>query len=135
VIVDTSALLAFLDRNEPMHRATATAIAADDGPFVISPMALEESDYLIATRHGVDAELAMLDEITSGAWEIAAWTAADTAEARAVIAHYRDQQIGLTDAANVVLAARYGTHVMATLDRRRFTVLRALDARPFDIVP
>lgn len=135
MIVDTSALLAFLDRNEPMHRATAAAIAAGEGPFVVSPMVLAELDYLIATRHGVDAELAMLDEITSGAWALASWTAADTAEARAVIAHYRDQQICLTDAANVVLAARYGTHVMATLDRRHFTVLRALDARPFDIVP
>ena len=60
VIVDTSALLAFFDRNEPDHAAVAGVVAATTDALVVAPYVLAELDYLVATRHGVDAELAVL---------------------------------------------------------------------------
>lgn len=135
MIVDTSALLAFLDLHEPAHAAVVRALESDPGPFVVSPFVLAEADYLVATRHGVPAELAMLDELASGAWDIASWSSDDLRLARSVVHRYRDQEVGLADAANVVLAARYGTATMATLDRRHVEVLRQLDGGSFDIVP
>lgn len=39
---------------------------------------------------------------------------------------YADQNIGLADASNVVLAERYRTRTIVTLDHRHFDVLRPL---------
>jgi predicted nucleic acid-binding protein len=59
----------------------------------------------------------------------------DVQDARAVIENFADQQIGLADASMVVLAGRYRSRAIATLDRRHFSVLRTLDGHAFEILP
>lgn len=135
MIVDTSALLAFFDANEPSHHAVTDVLASNREPLVLSPYVIAEVDYLVSTRHGLSAELAVIDELAGGAWELAAIDVMDVQAARAVIKKYADQEIGLADASMVILAARYRTRTIATLDRRHFSVLRTLDDHAFDIVP
>lgn len=43
----------------------------DPGPFVVSPYVTAELDYLVATRRGTAAELAVLGELAGGAYELA----------------------------------------------------------------
>ncbi len=135
VIVDTSALLAYFDASEPDHAAVAGTVTATTGLLVVSPYVVAELDYLVASRHGVNAELAVLDELTGGAWELAGFGMEDLQRARAVIAKYRDQEIGVADASNVVLAERYRTRTIATLDRRHFDVLRSATGDRFAVLP
>jgi predicted nucleic acid-binding protein len=135
VIVDTSALLAFFDRAEPAHEAVSAVLATASGPLVVSPFVIAELDYLVATRIGVAEELAVLTELAGGAWDVPEITAADLAGAARVIERYRDQAIGVADATNVVLADRYGTHTIVTLDRRHFDVLRPLRGERFTVLP
>ncbi len=135
MIVDTSALLAFFDSAEPRHRDVARAIEASTEPLVVSPYVVAELAYLLATRHGVQAELAVLDELGGGAWELACLDAAELRAARTIVDRYADQQIGLADASNVVLAQRFGRTAIATLDRRHFSVLRASDGSALTLVP
>jgi predicted nucleic acid-binding protein len=52
VIVDTSGMLAFLDRKEPDHDAVSAVIDDAPGPFVVSELVLAELDYLVATSQG-----------------------------------------------------------------------------------
>ena len=59
----------------------------------------------------------------------------DVAAAVEIIERYRDLDIGLTDASLVVLAGRYGTERILTLDERHFRVLRAPSGRPFTLLP
>lgn len=135
LIVDTSALLAYFDASEPDHDAVENDLDATTDLLIVSPYVVAELDYLLATRHGVDAELAVLDELTSGAWELASFGARDLAQARSIIAKYGDQAIGVADASNVVLAERYRTHTIETLDRRHFDVLRPLAGGRFSVLP
>ena len=135
MIVDTSALLAFFDSAEPCHRDVARAIEAAGEPLVVSPYVIAELDHLVATRHGVQAELAVLDELGGGAWELACLDVAELRTARTIVDCYADQRIGLADASNVVLAQRFGQTPIATLDRRHFSVLRALDGSALTLVP
>ncbi len=134
VIVDTSALLAFFDASEPDHEAVSEVLVAAD-VLVASPYVVAELDYLVATRHGVDAELVVLDELAGGAWDLAAFDEDGLRRARGVIASYRDQQIGVADASIVVLAERYRTRTIASLDHRHFGVLRSLDGGYFEVLP
>lgn len=135
MIVDTSALLAFFDRDEPDHVAVTHVLAEATEPLVISPYVVAELDYLVASRLGTAAELAVLDELAGGAWELAAFGTDDVAQARAIIERYADQSIGIADASNVVLAARHRTRTMVTLDHRHFDVLRPLDGGRFELLP
>jgi predicted nucleic acid-binding protein len=135
VIVDTSALLAFFDADEPDHAAVAAVLDAAAEPLVVSPYVLAELDYLVASRLGISAELAVLRELAGGAWDLAAFGPEDLAQARAVVERYADQSIGLADASIVILAGRYQTRTVVTLDRRHLGVVRPVDGGTFKILP
>lgn len=135
MIVDTSALLAYFDSAEPDHQAVADVIDRSEDALVVSLYVVAELDYLVATRVGVDAQIAVLHELCSGAWELAMLGAAQLEQAAGIVSKYRDQRIGLVDASNVVLAEQYRTRTIATLDRRHFTVLRPGGRGRFTILP
>lgn len=135
IIADTSGLLAFFDRGEPEHQAVSGAVARSAGPLVVSPYVVAELDYLLGTRIGVAQELAVLRELSGGAYVLPDFGAADMVKATDVIERYRDQGIGVADASIVVLAERYATKHLLTLDRRHFGVLRPLSGGRFTLLP
>lgn len=135
VVADTSALIAFYSESGTEHDDVSAWLEAHGEPMVVSPCVVAELDYLVASRKGVDAELAVLAELAGGAYEMATMSADDIALAAEVIARYRDLGIGITDASLVVLAARYGTDTILTLDHRHFGALRSLTGDPLRIVP
>ena len=135
MIVDTSALLAYFDADEPDHQAVADVITGADEPLVVSPYVIAELDYLVGTRLGASAELAVLAELVGGAWDLATLDAAALSQCRTVIERYADQQIGLADASNVVLAASHRTRTIATLGHRHFDVIRPLNGGRFNVLP
>ncbi len=134
VIADTSALLAFFDASEPDHEAVSEVLAAADA-LIVSPYVVAELDYVVATRHGVDNELAVLDELAGGAWHLAAFDEQELERARGVIASYKDLEIGVADASIVVLAERYRTRTIVSLDRRHFDMLRPIGGGYFEVLP
>ena len=135
MIVDTSALLAYFDAAEPDHQPVSRIIDSSEELLVVSPYVIAELDYLVATRIGVDAELAVLQQLSAGAWELTGFGVDELAQAVGVIAKYRDQRIGIADASNVVLANRHHTRTIVTLDRRHFSVLRPIGGGRFAVVP
>lgn len=135
MIVDTSALLAYFNAREPDHEAVSGVIEINDELLVVSPYVLAELDYLIAKRVGVDAELEVLRELSSGAWELAVVGVAELELTTSIIEKYSDQDIGVADASMVVLADRYQTRTIVTLDRRHFDVLRPIGGGRFSIRP
>jgi predicted nucleic acid-binding protein len=135
VIVDTSALLAFFDTDEPDHESVSAVLDGATESLVVSPYVIAELDYLVASRLGVSAELAVLRELTGGAWDLPAIDVGDLVKVRTIIDRYADQHVGVADASNVVLAERYRTRTVVTLDRRHFDVLRPLGGGRFRILP
>lgn len=117
------------------HAACARVLAERDGPFLLSPFVLAELDYLIGKLVGVPATLRLLDEVARGAYRLAPFDAADVALAREVIARHAALAIGLADASLVVLAERFETNVLLTLDERHFRSLRGPGRRPFLLLP
>jgi uncharacterized protein len=116
VIVDTSTLLLFFDTDKPDHAAVTAVLDAATEPLAVSPYVVAELDYLVSSRPGVSAEPAVLSELAGGAWDLAAFGAEDLAQERAVIERCADQSIGLADASIVILAARYQTRTVVTID-------------------
>ena len=135
MIIDTSALLAFFDRDEPDHEAVSRVLSDAGEPLVVSPYVVAELDYLVASRLGLTAELAALQELASGAWDLATMDGVDLERSCKVIGRYADQHVGVADASNIVLADRFGTRTIVTLDHRHFDVLGPLDGGRFTILP
>jgi uncharacterized protein len=135
ILLDTSGLLAAIVEDEPMHGEARRVLEEEPGPRILSPFVLAELDYLLASRGGVESELLFLDEVAESAYDLPPFDVAGVSEAREVIAAYADQEIGLADASIVVLAGRYETERVLTLDERHFRALRSPRGRPFSVLP
>jgi predicted nucleic acid-binding protein len=138
LVVDTSAILASLDETYSEHEAIAAILAEESGLLVVSAMVVAEADYMLSTRLGVAAARRFAADVAAEAYELPEWTAADHAVALDVISSNSDDSnyIGITDAANVVLADRYRTTRLLTLDQRHFRRLRPLwGADYFTVLP
>ena len=135
LILDTSGLLAALDDDQRAHPAAKRVVADYDGLLLLSPFVLAELDYLLSTRVGWNAGISLLGEVGRGTYRLESFSGDDVAEALGVIERYADLGLGLTDASNVVLANRYDTLDMLTLDERHFRALRGPRDRPFRLLP
>lgn len=135
ILLDTSGLLAALDSSQRQHAQAAAALRAARGPLVLSPFVLAELDYLLATRVGPHAAVALLAEVARGAYRLESFDAGDVAIAHEVIEAHGDLDVGLADASIVVLSRRYDTLDVLTLDERHFRTLRGSAGRPFRILP
>jgi hypothetical protein len=135
IVLDTSGLLAAIDASQRQHAACVALLAHTRPPLILSPFVLAELDYLLATEVGRDAEAALLREVSRGVFQIESFSAADVGTALEIIEKYRDQDVGLADASIVVLAHKYGTRDVLTLDERHFRTLRTIDRRKFRVLP
>lgn len=100
----------------------------------MSAFTAAEADHLVLTRLGVDAELALLDDLAV-TYAVESLDARQLRAARAVCARYRDLGLGLADASIVVLAQRWSTVCLATFDRRHFRAVRPLQGGAFRLLP
>lgn len=132
-MLDTGGLLAALFIDQRRHGECATALRSARGPLVLSPFVLAELDYLVGRLAGVDAQLALLDEVARGVYDLAAFSAHEVGLARDLAAKYRDLRIGLADASVVILARRLSDPDVLTLDERHFRVLAA--EHPLRLLP
>lgn len=135
IIADTSGLLAYFNQRDPDYDRVSRFVESVDEAFVVSPYVVAELDYLVASRDAVAKEVSTLRQLASGAYDLAQIFADDLVACADIIERYADQQIGVTDASLVVLARRYDTRTILTLDHRHFDVLRPLNGGRFQIVP
>ena len=135
ILLDTSGLLAALDSSQRQHVPAAAALRAARGPLLLSPFVLAELDYLLATRVGSHAAIALLAEVGRGAYRLETFDAGDVATAHEIIEAFAGLDVGLADASIVVLSRRYETLDVLTLDERHFRTLRGATGRPFRVLP
>ncbi len=135
IICDTSGLIAAYSATDARHRQVTRVLGSDPDALILSPYVLAELDYLVATRAGVRAELKVLGDVAAGVYRLAEFDRFDVARAAAVAERYQDMRIGLADASVVVLAARYRTTRLLTLDERHFRAIKPLNADTFSILP
>lgn len=135
IVVDTGVLYAYFVADDPQQDEVAAIFEAGEEVCIVSPFVIAELDYFLLSRFGLSAEIAMLDELLDGAYELPVISPKDVALCRNVVAQYADKRIGVTDASLVVLADRFHTNRIATFDRRHFSTMRGIDGRPLELLP
>lgn len=125
IIVDTSAILAFMNSADTHHAAVRGWLAAEDDDLATTPLVVAEADHLVAARGGRAALSALRADLAAGAYLVEWWPGAMVATVR-VAERCADSGLGLADASLVVLAERLQTIRIATLDERHFRAMRPL---------
>jgi hypothetical protein len=128
MVVDASAVVAAIFPEQNRHDECVRMLSEADRR-ILSPFVFAEIDYFILEYGDVETELRFLEEVATGAYELAPFSEEDVATAITVVEQYRSLGIGLADASIVVLAERYRTHDILTLDEGHFRALRPLTGR------
>jgi len=121
ITIDTSGMLALLDRREAGHEAANAALLADNGPYILPTGILCELGHLARSRGHVAALDAVLADIQDGAF-VQDCGDEDLSRVRELLERYADLRLGFTDAAVMACAERNGGKVL-TFDRRDFDVV------------
>jgi uncharacterized protein len=129
LIIDTSGYLVAATSKHVLHADVLEILARIEQPPIISALVMAEIGYLVLDKAGVAQELQVIDDLTSGAYELPGLDVDDVRAARNVVAKYRDLKIGLADAVNVVLADRFDTNEILTTDQRHFRAMTPLSRR------
>ena len=135
LLLDAGPLYAQADRADPHHVEVAEILRAESGPLIVSAFAVAEADYLILTRLGVRVELAFLEDLAAGTFQVECLTRRELRTAAALARRYRDLELGLADASLYVLAQRLNTRRLVTFDDRAFRTVSPLQGGAFELLP
>jgi uncharacterized protein len=131
VILDTSAVLAYMTATDSFHQAAVSAFDAIDDELVTSPLVLAEMDHLVAALGGRSAAEVLWSNFESGAYAVRWW--ADALEETITIAR-EHPKLGLADASLVALADRLRTNRILTFDPR-FRMLTTPHGQSLELLP
>ena len=135
LLLDAGGLYAQADRADPHHAAVAELINGEREPLITSAITVAEADYLILTRLGVEVELAFLEDLAEGTFQVECLNRGELRTALQVARRYRDLEIGLADASLVVLALRFRTRRLLSFDERAFRNVAPLQGGSFVLLP
>jgi uncharacterized protein len=133
IVSDTSFVLALIAARAPHHAEVAGWYAREAEPLVTTPLAIAELDYMLRRYTSAETVAGMYGQLESGGLGVTWWPEALDVTLRVARAR---EDIGLTDASLVALAAHLGTIRIATLDERHFRTIAPLTGEPaFTLLP
>ncbi len=135
VVADTGAVYALLDRDDAWHRRVSDWWGSAGARIILPQMILPEIAWLVGTRLGAEAEVAFVQAVADGEFELDEMRSEDLAPTATLVRRYRDLPLGFVDAAVLVGAARLGAGAILTTDRRHFGVVRLPGLEPPTLVP
>jgi len=135
LILDTGPLYASLDRRDADHLNCRRLIEQADEPLVIPAPVLVEVDYWVHKWLGAGPFIALLDDITAGAYQIENLLPQDYSRVREICDRYADAEIGFVDAAVLAIVERLREPKLVTLDRRHFGLLRPRHTDALQLLP
>jgi predicted nucleic acid-binding protein len=134
IVLDTTGLVALLDRGERSHIRVRQLIDSEPGPLLVLDLVLAETDHLILHRLGAKAERAFLAQLMEGGLVREPLTHDDLQRVAAIATRFSDHAFGLTDCAVMAVAERLGAKVL-TLDRRHFSLFRTRRGKALTLLP
>jgi predicted nucleic acid-binding protein len=133
VLIDTSAILALLDRNDRWHNFCVEVFQQLRLPLLTSEAVLTELFHLVGDgRKEMEAAWKF---VRSGAIVIGTIENAELSHVHALMSRYWDRPMAFADATLVYLAKRESLSVVLTVDHADFTTYRIEGKRGFRVLP
>jgi hypothetical protein len=134
IVADSGAIYALYDKSDTFHTRVRSVVERERDLILLPAPILGEIDYLLRVRLGNAAHLRFLEDIEQGAFSVENVTSADLRRCAALVAKYRDMDLGLADASVAAVAERVGTDRILTVDERDFRTIRPAAHRPFRLI-
>lgn len=106
-------------------------MAEHPGPYVTTWPVMTETCHLLASRFGVESEIAFVRSGALGAFQIFALGPAHLPRIEALMAKYRALPMDLADASLVIVAEESGSGDILSTDARDFGTYRWKNRKPF----
>lgn len=131
VLLDSSCIVALLDRAERHHKQCANVVSRLDAPLITCEAVISESCYLLRDIRG--ASDAVLENVESGVFLVPYRLTGNAANIARLMKKYADLPMDFADACLVDMAGDFQTGRVLTLDRD-FEIYRWGKNRPFEIL-
>ncbi len=115
VLLDTSVIIAWLDRREKFHQVCVDALQDCTSPLITCEAVIAESCYLLRKLKG--AAEAVLANVAEGIFGLPSPLSQSAPEVRRILQKYRDREIDLADGCLIQMAGEFKTAEVLTLDR------------------
>ena len=102
---------------------------------MVPSLVVTEVAYLLGSRVGAETEVRFLGDLAAANLIAEPVEPADWLRIAELVATYSNLPLGTVDASIVAAAERLGAHMIATLDRRHFSVVKPAHRSAFDLVP
>jgi uncharacterized protein len=133
ILLDTGVIVAWLDTSESKHQDCVDVLQGTSSPLVTCEGVIAESCYLL--RNVTGAKEAVLENVSSGVFQIPLRLSEAASDVRRILLKYRDHNVDLADACLVHLANEFETGEILTLDSD-FQIYRWGKNKPFrSLVP
>ncbi|GAB4286223.1 MAG: type II toxin-antitoxin system toxin ribonuclease C26 [Oscillatoriaceae cyanobacterium] len=134
-ILDTSFLLATVNRKDKNHRIVLEIIGNLNEQLVLPMTVLPEVGYLIASRLGHHKMIQFFAELAKSNVVLEGISQNDLERVTEILSQYADSKLDFVDGTIVAIAERMNVTKILTLDRRDFGMIRPRHCDYFDILP
>lgn len=121
ITLDTSAVVALLDRKDPYHQPAKSVLEQERGAYLVPVGILGEIGYFAGSKLGLAVLDTFLKDLEDGSLS-GDCGEEDLPRVRELVGRYRDLPLSLADAVVIACAERNGGRVL-TFDRRDFGVV------------
>ncbi|MDQ3719192.1 MAG: PIN domain-containing protein [Actinomycetota bacterium] len=118
ITLDTSGVLAALNRADPDHAHARQALESEHGPLIVPAGILAEAGYMIEADLGAAVLRRFVADLADGFYDLDCG-AGDFERVGALLDRYADLRLGIADACVVACAERNAGRVL-TFDHRDF---------------
>jgi predicted nucleic acid-binding protein len=132
-LIDTGAILAFLDRDDSWHQRCVDSLSSLRLPLATSAAVLTELFHLV--RNQPRQRVMAWDFVRSAVVTVLAIDDEDLPALEELMRRYADRPMDFADATLVHLARREQLNLVFTIDHDDFEAYRIDGRRPFRIVP
>lgn len=133
LILDTGPLVALVDRSDPDHDRCRQLVNAATEVRIVPVCARVEIEYQLRPWRGGFSGL--MRDVEAGRLEVHVPDSTELARASALVEEYADLPLGLVDATVLGCVERLRESKVATLDRRRFSVVRPVHVGHLQLLP
>lgn len=132
IIADTGFWLALANRTDRHHGSAREALARLDRGLITTWPVITETCHLLLHRLGGYAQLAFMDNLASGAFEVFPLESEFAPRLRQLMHQYANLPMDLADASLVLLAEILGCGDIVSTDQRDFHTYRWKQREPFN---
>ena len=135
LVVDAGPLVAAAATRDRNHERCVTLLSNATEPIVVPSLVVTEVAYFLADRLGQTAERAFARSVRGGELHVEPVEPEDWMRIDDLLGQYADLQLGIVDASVVAACERLGATTLATLDHRRFSVVRPRHCAALTLLP